>query len=150
MEEQKQDFSMQSNFSEQSNLTLTNNAVFFLKQSAPWIKFISILGFVYCGLIIVIGLVSVVFMLNEPMTLLIALLYFALAIVMYFPLNFLYKYASNLKYFCESGNSAELETAFNMQKKFWKFQGIMTIIGIGLMAIFLVIAVIAGLSTFMF
>jgi flagellar biosynthesis protein FlhB len=59
----------------------------------------------------------------------------------------LYNYSKSLQRFLESGQEMHAEKAFEWQKRFWVFIGVMLIIYLAFMALALVIGVFAGLMS---
>jgi uncharacterized protein involved in cysteine biosynthesis len=135
-----------------------------LKKTAPWVRFIAILGFIGAGIGVLCG---VVFLLGGGAFLTQALassenaalaaagvgaalgiIYFGAALLQFFPSFFLYKYSSKLRNYSLTLNNDELESAFKYNKSFWKFSGILVIIVIALTILaipILAVVSIAGL-----
>lgn len=125
-----------------TNLTLSAKAAEYLLKTAPWIKFLCILGIAYFGIIIIMLLISIAMGVEQIIPTI--FIFAIMAIVAYFPLYFLFKYSIYLTNACKTNDSDTLENAFNMQKKFWKFYGIFSIISIGFFIVALIIGLILG------
>ncbi len=143
MEETTQDFGQPM-----ENAPVVTPAAFdYLRQASPWIKFIAILGFIGLGIMVIM---SIVMLVSAPMIgAFIAPMYLILAVIMFFPLYYLIKYSNHLKDFSFNRDSTILEKAFDFQKKFWKFYGIVTIISFVLAIIFFIIAAAFNFQNFM-
>lgn len=122
-----------------------------LRATKPWVRFLSIVGFVMVGLITVIALGTGAFGIyqmtqgnNEGAVLAaMSLFYLLLAILYIFPSRFLFRYASAIGEALDArSKSAAVERALRHQKSFWKFAGIMTLVSL-LLYIPAVVAAIA-------
>jgi hypothetical protein len=114
-----------------------------LQKTAPWINFISIVGFILSGFMIIAAIFILVASIagrNAGMGIGMFIVYLILAIVMIYPNIYLNNYARYLKEFTFYNNPDSLESAFLMQRKFWKYMGVLTIIYIA----FILIAIIGG------
>jgi hypothetical protein len=127
---------MQNAITELEQLTLTSRAKGFLKETAKWCKFLSILGFIGLGLLFLsIFFISTIygsmpqstsmpFNLGTAMT-----IFYMLMIVIYiFPLYYLYQFSVKLKKAVTSKDDEVLANAFEMLKSHYKFVGVFTII----------------------
>ena len=130
-----------------SEINLTQQAINHLQKAAPWIKFISIMGFWGSGIIVLVALALFFFPFPFPGQFPIGLglgsisfIYFVMAIITFIPCFYLYKYSNKLSKIKYTENGvATLEEAFFWQKRYWVFIGIIMIIYIGF-----IITVIAG------
>ncbi len=130
-----------------------------LKEAAPWIRFLAILMFVGVGFMILgsffffaLALPAVSELAGDAgLTPLygagMGVLYIMLAVVMFFPALYCYRYGDALKNWGNNGSVSELATAFRNNKAFWKFYGIVTLIYLGLLALGLVAGLVAVLVT---
>lgn len=119
------------------NFLLSNTAIETLQKTSPWTKFISIIGLIFGGLMIVAAfyfLVSKNLSSYSGSTMCITYLIFGFVCLR---INLLlFNYSSEIK---EINYNGSLENAFKMQHKFWKYNGILVIIYFS----FLVIALLA-------
>lgn len=145
----------QSPFEQFDELRIDNAGKLFLTEAARWTTFLAILGYIGIGFMVIAAL----FMMTVgasmssyksimPMGggLLFSLIYLAFAALYFFPVNYLYKFASNMKSALRSNNQAELTKAFEYLKSHYKFIGILTIILFGLYILAIFGAMIAGIS----
>jgi hypothetical protein len=145
----------QSPFEQFDELRIDNAGKLFLTEAARWTTFLAILGYIGIGFMVIAAL----FMMTVgasmssyksimPMGggLLFSLIYLAFAALYFFPVNYLYKFASNMKSALRSNNQAELTKAFEYLKSHYKFIGILTIIVFGLYILAIFGAMIAGIS----
>ena len=133
--------------SNQKNIELDNIGIEQLNQTKKWTMFVSILGFIFLGLMILLVLVTfTIFSDNESSgfsasSLLPLLL---LTIVYFFPIYFLYQFSSYSKQAIVNGDSKILTTAFKYLRKHYQFMGILIIIVFGLYIILGVIMLLTG------
>lgn len=145
----------QSPFEQFDELRIDNAGKLFLTEAARWTTFLAILGYIGIGFMVIAAL----FMMTVgasmssyksimPMGggLLFSLIYLAFAALYFFPVNYLYKFSSNMKSALRSNNQAELTKAFEYLKSHYKFIGILTIILFGLYILAIFGAMIAGIS----
>jgi hypothetical protein len=138
---------------------MTGAMLRYLREAAPWLRFIGILGFIGCAVMVAGGLVAAVVMFavagladefgGFPMGF-VGLLYVALGAVTYFPARFTYYFGAKLRNYQLSNSVQDLEEAFKHNKSLWKFTGILCIIYLAFVPLALVggIAVMIG-SVFM-
>ena len=122
-------------------LSITPDIREFLEDTAKWAHFLSILGFIFVGLLIVIALFAGTFlglviseMQNEisgVSSLIITVIYFAIAGLYLLPIIYLYRFSNNLKQALLSDNQHVLSLAFKNLKAHYKFIGILTSIILG-------------------
>lgn len=121
---------------ESNDLSLTTGAKIFLKESASWTKFISIVGFVFLGLIVLIALFAGSIMgsafeeAGMPMAggAFITVIYLLIVVLYFFPIYYLFQFSSKMKAALQNQSSELLEQAFSNLKSHYKFMGILLII----------------------
>ena len=115
----------------------------YLQETAKWTYFLSILGFIFLGLMVLGSLV--VGMMFGSMTRelgygnsggLITLLYLGGALLYFFPVLYLFKFSTKAQTALRSGNEGELTDAFQNLKSHYKFVGILTIVLLGFYLLF--------------
>lgn len=114
-----------------SDKMLTQLSIENLRGTVPWMKFVSILGFITSGILIIVafyGLITGSFYEEAGMT----HFYFSISIIMAIfiglPNVFLYKYATGLEKFYNSNDYTTLEKAIKTQKTYWTLMGIIVLI----------------------
>jgi len=137
------------------NLNLNDISINYLKEAAKWAYFLGIVGFVSIGLL----LLSAIFAGSLFSSSLGALsgaygglsgtvftVYFiVIAAIYFFPVFYLYKFGKGTKDAIKNNDTATLTEGLKNLKSHYKFIGILLAITLGLYAIMLVFAVIAGL-----
>jgi hypothetical protein len=149
----------------EEKLSLNDLAIAALRESAKWCMFLSIVGFIFIGLMVIGGLFMTVAMSaissmpNDPYSQMgasnpfmaikgfIGLIYILFALLYFFPIYYLFNYAKGTKQALESGNGEVLSKALVNLKSHHKFLGIMTIVIISLYIIG-IIAVVAFAASF--
>jgi hypothetical protein len=136
-----------------TGLNITPRAAFYLQETSKWTTFLSIMGFIMIGLIVIVALFAGTFMstmapnqdLPNGFGFLITLVYLLLGLLYFFPTLYLYKFTQKLKSALESRDSQDLILAFENQKSLYKFWGIFTIVIIGIYAVVFVVAIGASM-----
>lgn len=109
-----------------------------LSQTQPWVRFLSVLGFIASGLMLLGGLVGSIVAMGRPMGFA-CLIYVLFGFLYFFPSLFLSRYASRIADLRMTRGVRQLESALTAQKSFWKFVGIAAMI-----IIFVYLATIAA------
>ncbi len=130
-----------------------------LSETAKWGKFLAIIGFIMCGLIVLFGLFFGTIMaafskygaqsadLLPAMGAAMAVIYILLAILNFFPCLFLYRFSNQMQAALNRNDGTNLTTSFRNLKSLFKFIGIMMIITLAFYALVLVIALGMGSMT---
>jgi hypothetical protein len=143
------------------DICLTSVAQQYLNQTRPWARFMSIVMFVFAGLMVLAGLAMFLAglagglashasqgdgrfgpMMAPLAGIPVGLLYIIMAILYIAPGVFLARYASAIASLEMERSAAALENALKQQKSFWRFVGIMTVIGLVLTVLAIVIGII--------
>lgn len=118
---------------------VSERTVQLLHQTKPWVIFLSVLGFLGSGIMLLasVGMFLVGAFLptngNAPFPMgLLGLVYLPLAAFYVYPAKKLWGYGSAISRLSLSRSSADLETAIAEQKSFWKFVGIAVVVMFGL------------------
>ena len=114
-------------------LEVTDNSKIYLKNTAPWSKFMAILQFIVVGFMALAALIMFAagsFLgsyLPFPVSF-IGLIYLVLAVVIFFPALYLYRFSQKAVNAVVANDALELEESLKNMKRYWKFMGIMTIV----------------------
>jgi len=132
-------------------------AIKYLTETRKWSYFLSIMGFITAGILVVVGLImgfalslipsdqlNAMGLVGSSLGFLMGLIYILIAILYLFPTLYLYKFSQKMKVAISVTNNDELEEAFKNQKSFYKFIGIATIISIGIYILFAIFAFLAA------
>lgn len=143
-----------SNFySENTNvLHVDNNAKAYLAETAKWAKFLSIIGFIGMGLMVIMGFFMGSIIANKAYMLgmsggegllmsSFSFIYIVIAAIYIYPLWKLYQFADLSKRALVTNDSSLLTSALEAQKSMFKFMGILTIVMLAIYAIGILIAI---------
>jgi hypothetical protein len=131
---------------------LTGVMVRYLKEAAPWLRFIGILSFIGCGFMVLGGTLFLIAAFVSPDFAgglgwlgggIGSVAYIGSGALMFFPARFTYTFGTKIRGYLRSGAEEDLEQAFKNNKSLWKFNGILYIIGLALVPVVIVGAVIA-------
>jgi hypothetical protein len=153
---------------EQNKIELNELAMDSLRTSAKWSTFLAIIGFIAIGFMLIAALVvgmtlntitshpSIEGMegmqemqnMNPVFGIMkyLPLLYILIAVIYFFPVYYLFKYASGMKKALNFRNSEMVADALTYLKSHHKFLGIMTIVVISLYILFFIGAMIFAAS----
>lgn len=125
----------------------TPKTIAMLRQTKPWVRFISILTFISAALMIIIGLVMGMAGMagGAPGSIILLIFYPLLGLLYFFPGLFLFRYANRIRDFMNSSHNQFLDAALEAQKSFWKFVGILTMVSIILSILFVFLGIVAGI-----
>jgi hypothetical protein len=104
-----------------------------LARTAPWAHLLAMVGFFTVVLMIVIGIGvgALGLATGRPETAVLMVIYPLSALVYFFPSLYMLQYAKRSRRFARGGQSlAGLESALDAQRKFFKFAGIATVVGL--------------------
>ena len=145
-----------------SKLKLTSVGVSYLNQVRKWTYFLSIIGFIFTGLIVLMALFfsSFIAMFSDMYSsygvseftsigsgmatvfyLFFALLYFFLSL-------YLYRFSKRVKGAINLEDSSQLEDGLKNLKSYWKLTGILTAVVLSLYILFFVISILFGAAAF--
>ncbi len=133
-------------------LQLDQQSVNYLNESARWARFLSIVGFISCGIMVILGVYyasslsgmatemnreSAFAMISERSR---SFFYIFFALVMFFPSMYLLSFSSKMRKAVRNNDQQNLTASLKSLKSFFKFYGIFTVIALS----FYALAIIAG------
>jgi hypothetical protein len=149
-------------------LSFDHESIDHLTETARWGKFLAIVGFVGCGLIVIMAfgfgalLSSSVFsnipvysnrigtgasgFLGGAMFAMVVGIYTILAAVYFFPCLFLYKFSVRMKAALNTHDQVKLNESLKAQKYLFRYVGIITIIGVALGVLEILVIGVMGLA----
>lgn len=117
---------------------ITQPMLDMLRKTRPWVRFLSIMGFLMVGLIVLIGLGVAGFGVFTAVTgersqgalmLGLGVLYVVMGLLYFYPSRYLARYAGAITRTLDGpSRTSALEEALRWQKSFWKFAGILTLV----------------------
>lgn len=114
-----------------------------LAGTKPWVRLVSIIGFVSAGFMILGGLAAGVVgvRLGGPEAVALIFVYPLMGLLNLVPSLYLFRFATRIGEYVQGGQDAQLELALDSQRSFWRFVGILSLVGIVLMALGIVAAI---------
>ena len=135
---------------ELEELTLNSRSKSFLRETAKWTKFLSIMGFIGMGLMIIFSFFAGTIFENLPnaqpmpidMGMTLTITYLILAVIYFFPIYYLFQFSNKMKAALLTKNDDTLSDAFEVLKSHYKFVGVFTIIILSLYVLLFVVAML--------
>lgn len=145
---------MQSPITQLEQLTLTSASKQFLKETAKWAFFLSIIGFLLIFLMLILAvfantIFSMVAMqpgIPENIGMIMTITYLVLAVIYFFPVYYLIQFANKMKKAIATKNDETLAASFEMLKSHYKFLGVFTIITISLYILLIIFTSMGALA----
>lgn len=122
-----------------------------LNSTRKWTMFLSVLGFIFLGLLIIVGVATSTFLtafkskevnLGVPESLMIVM-FIIIAAIYFFPVLFLFRFSRNTRDAIHNHDKLKLEKAFRNLRTYFTYIGVMVII---VLSIYLLALVVAGSS----
>ncbi|WP_299049424.1 DUF5362 family protein [uncultured Polaribacter sp.] len=135
-------------------LTLNSASKRFLKETAKWSFFLSIIGFVLIFLLLILAAFSTTIFglaaqlqpgVPESIGLIMTVVYLVFAVIYFFPVYYLLQFSNKMKTALSTKNEETLANAFKLLKSHYKFIGVFTIITISLYALLFVVSMLGAL-----
>jgi Family of unknown function (DUF5362) len=141
---------LDKNYSNDDSLRINEASKAFLMEIAKWTKFISIVGFVFIGLFIlialIVGSVGAAFGgLGAMSGGMIAFIYILFALLNFFPVFYLFKASVGLKQGLMANDESSLTNGFEYLKSHYKYIGILTIVLLSLYVLLILITFLGAL-----
>jgi hypothetical protein len=133
---------------------LSGRALAALEKTRPWVRFISGMMLLGCGLMVLVGIGMLVMggiagVSNELGGIggaALGAVYFLLALLYLFPALYLWRYGGAIKRIGRS-NIAAFDEALEHQASFWRFVGILTAVLVLIYVVMIVVAGVVGVMT---
>ncbi|MBZ4036615.1 DUF5362 family protein [Flavobacterium sp. 17A] len=142
---------------EKFELQLDSTAKDFLKETAKWAYFLSILGFIGLGFLVLIAIFAGAIFSTVGNSMpgmgaygssfgaMMTFAYLLMAALYFFPIYYLYKFSSNAKKAFRDNDSGALTDSFGYLKSHYKFIGVLMVVLLAIYALIFVFAILAGL-----
>ena len=139
---------------ESFELEVNNEIKDFLKETSSWSYFMSIIGFIGIGLMVIFSFFAGTILQNLPnaqpipmdMGLTLTITYLVIAVLYFFPVYYLFQFSNKMKTALLTKNDDTLSDAFEVLKSHYKFMGVFTIIILSLYALIAIFGVIGALA----
>lgn len=138
---------------EKKEMILDTKSLSFLTEIRKWSMFLAILGFIFLGLLVLMGLFIILAgslfggYLGGMERVLIFFVYILIGGLYFFPIYYLLKFSVNMKKAIEQSEQKDMTSAFEYLKSHYKFIGIFTIVVLSLYVLIGIIAAIVGMSS---
>lgn len=132
-----------------------------LSEAARWARFLAIVGFVVCGLVVLLGIFagSILSSMMERyggnefresgtrgFTGVISFIYICMAVLYFIPCLFLFRFANHMKAALVTDQQETLNNSFQNLKAMFRFVGILTIIILSIYALVLLVGIAGAAS----
>lgn len=129
----------------------------YLAETSKWAKFLAILGFIFCGLIILVAIFAGSILSSMVSRYggdtmpgfggaFISIIYILVALLYFFPCLYLFRFATKMQVALKNNDQEILVGSFKNLKSCFRFVGILTIVVLSLYVLFLIFVII-GLAT---
>jgi Family of unknown function (DUF5362) len=134
-------YSQQNEESSLFGFAIDQSAKAHLAEAAKWAKFLAIVGFVMCGLLVILSFfIGTVFSSmgsysdyeSSGLGVFVTVLYLGIGVLYFFPCLFLFRFAINMTAALNANDQLTLNRAFQNLKIMFRFVGILTIIVLSL------------------
>jgi hypothetical protein len=137
-----------------NDLQITPQAQTYLGEAARWGRFLAIVGFILCGLGIIISFALPSFMFRLPpynemsegitsgLQVIITIIYLVFTVLFFFPVLFLYRFSVKMQMAINSVDQDSFDNSLMNLKSMFRFYGIMTIILLSFYALIFIFAMI--------
>lgn len=131
---------------------VAESAVEQLRQTRPWVVFLSVMAFIGSGFMLLGGVLVMFVGALAPTgsavpSVALGALYIPMAFLYIYPAIKLWAYGGAINRLLASRTSEDLAAALGQQKSFWKYAGILTIAMIALYVVVIIGAVVVGVAT---
>ncbi len=130
-------------------VTLTTASKRFLKETAKWCFFMSVLGFILIGFLLLLAVFASTIMsfagkmqpgIPSNMGIFMTAGYAVMSVIYFFPVYYLFQFSKKMKKALATKNEETLANAFEMLKSHYKFLGVFTIITLSLYVFAIIVA----------
>ncbi len=132
-----------------SKLEITDNTIGYIKELRKWTMLLSVIGFIFLGIIILIIPFLIYFQLNSyniGLGLATTIPLILIVVLYFFPIYYLYMFSKYSKNAMDNLDTNSLEIAFKYLKSHYKFMGILVIV---ILCLYLIAALFAGITALM-
>jgi protein-S-isoprenylcysteine O-methyltransferase Ste14 len=132
-------------------IEITEESLKNLNVSRKWAMFIAIIGFIFLGLIIIIGILTSTFLFafkpgeasSEIPGIVMLAAFIILTIGYFFPVLYLYRFSKNISHAVQTREKKELNIAFKNLKLYFVYMGVFLII---ILLLYVIALIVSGSS----
>lgn len=147
---------LDSNYGAGGELSLTGQSISFIRETAKWGTFLSIVGFIFIGLMVLLGIFMGSIMGSMGgiydeipgmggMGGFLGVFYILIALLYFYPTLQLFKFSKMAKQAIAANDTGQMTIALGHMKSMFKFMGIFTAIIIGLYALLFIFGLLASM-----
>ncbi|MBN9380002.1 MAG: hypothetical protein J0H74_04520 [Chitinophagaceae bacterium] len=137
-------------------LQVDHESTAHLKEAARWAKFLAIVGFIFCGLMVLGALFAGAILANLYSTTMgmgaagsaigggLSVGYILCALLCFFPCLYTYNFARKMQVALRNNDQVQLNQSFRNLKAYYRFTGILMVIALCLWALFFLFAIIGS------
>lgn len=137
-------------------LIITEDIRSHIYETAKWAKFLSIMGFIFCVLIILMALslpslMAALKVMGQDPTMgvpvgVFSVTYIISALLYFYPSFMLFKYARAAQKGVLFMDQESLSEAFSKMKSFFKFWGVLAIVMLGILSVMVLMSIVTAIS----
>jgi hypothetical protein len=128
----------------------------YLRDAARWAKFLSVVGFIFCGLFVLFAILFATALSGLVSTMgsspvygamgggAFAAVYIVIALLYFFPCLYLYNFANRMKIALLNNDQVQLNISFKNLRALYRFIGILMIIGLCIWVLGVLIVIISA------
>jgi hypothetical protein len=148
-----------------SQTIFSGTVLTYIKGASPWLRFIGIVGYIGCGLMVFGGIIFIALIptmnslwrtipelgsfsavMGTAFSGSMGIYFFICAVVGFFPSRFIYNFGNKIRSYLRSGSNEDLEDAFKNNKSLWKFTGIVVIISLAFIPIMTIVGIVIAVA----
>jgi MFS family permease len=139
-------------------LQLDQSSINYLNESARWARFLAIIGFIFCGLMVIVGIFfggamagmmsgmsGETAQLSGAFSVMISFAYIVAALITFFPSLYLFLFGSRMRKAIHNNDQPVLTDALKNLKSFFKFYGIIMIITLSIYALAIIFGIVGAM-----
>jgi len=137
-------------------LQLDQPSINYLNEAGRWSRFLAIIGFIYCGLMVIVGLFfgslmgrMMPVMGDSGMSTIgsgfLGVFIIIMSLIMFFPALYLWNFSSKIRKALNNNDQPLLTEALKNLKSFFKFYGILLIVVLSFYALAVIFAIIGAI-----
>jgi hypothetical protein len=139
------------------DLHLDQQSLNYLGETARWARFLSIIGFISCGIIVLVGVFFGSFIAATLSGVeggsafgamggtFFGVLYTSFGLLLFFPAFYLYNFSAKMRRAMRSNDQQVLTDSLKNLKSFFKFYGVFTIVVLAFYVLVIIAAIVGGL-----
>lgn len=137
-----------------NDLQVTPQAQGYLTESAKWGKFLAIMGFIFCGLMVILAFFVPTLLQTQQYSSLpssfgssmragMTVIYLLMAVLLFFPCLYLYRFSTKMQYAVKAVSQENFDESLLNLKSMFKFYAILTIVMLSIYALIFIVGIIA-------